>query len=203
MKISGIYKIINKINEKYYIGSSKDIKDRWNTHKQSLRNNNHHNDHLQRAWNKYGENAFDFVVIELIPEMSLFNVEKKYLNEAKTNPNSYNLIFYPQGGSQSVYVREKMKKHHYLRNGGENPMLGKTHSEKTKELLRQKRLGKIPSNKDTKIYTFVNLMTHETFIGNKESFALKVGVSIPNVSAFVRGKYHSSKGWIVKLALGL
>jgi hypothetical protein len=47
MKISGIYKIINKINNKYYVGSSKHI-----------------NPHLQNAWNKYGQNNFDFVITE-------------------------------------------------------------------------------------------------------------------------------------------
>jgi predicted GIY-YIG superfamily endonuclease len=197
-KISGIYKIINKTNGKYYVGSSRNIEKRWNTHKRSLRKNNHHNEYLQRAWNKYGENAFDFVIVELIPKISLFNIEKRYLIEAETDRNSYNLTFYPCGGPQPDYVKKKMKRNHYLNNGGKNPMLGKTHSDKSKNLMRSKALGRPPSNKDTKIYTFLNLMTNEIFIGNKENFSLKAAVSIPNVSAFVRGKYHTSKGWIVK-----
>ena len=68
MKISGIYKIINKINGKYYVGSSVNIKDypnnRWSRHIADLNANRHHNDYLQRAWNKYGQDAFEFIIIE-------------------------------------------------------------------------------------------------------------------------------------------
>ena len=48
----GIYKIINKVNGKYYVGSSLNINKRWSVHKSALSKNKHHNDHLQNAWNK-------------------------------------------------------------------------------------------------------------------------------------------------------
>lgn len=32
-KICGVYKIKNIVNDKFYIGSSKDIKKRWKQHK--------------------------------------------------------------------------------------------------------------------------------------------------------------------------
>jgi group I intron endonuclease len=194
-KISGIYKIINKVNNKYYVGSSRNIKNRWNTHKQSLKNQSHHNEYLQRAWNKYGENAFDFLIEKEVLEDKLFEVEQEYLNEAKINSNSYNLIFYPQGGPQPEYIRCKMRKNHYLKNGKKSSMYGKHHTEKSKELIRQKALGRIAPNKDCKIYDFIYFKTGERFSGTKEDFSKKVGVCIPFVSAFIRGQYHSSKGW--------
>ena len=52
-KKRGIYKILNKIDGKFYLGSSKDIEHRWIDHIRELRKNNHHNDYLQHAWNKY------------------------------------------------------------------------------------------------------------------------------------------------------
>ena len=54
---SGIYQIRNKINGKIYIGSSADKKgilQRWKQHVKDLKNNIHHNKHLQTAW-KYAE----------------------------------------------------------------------------------------------------------------------------------------------------
>lgn len=60
----GIYKITCISNSKIYIGSSIDIKRRIQNHKAALRNNRHDNIHLQRAWNKYGENNFTFEIIE-------------------------------------------------------------------------------------------------------------------------------------------
>jgi group I intron endonuclease len=72
---SGIYRIRNLINNKIYIGSSKDLEDRWNDHKRDLNYNTHHCDHLQNAWNKYGEKNFVFEIINEcspIKELLLF-----------------------------------------------------------------------------------------------------------------------------------
>ena len=66
LSYSGIYCIINIQNGKKYIGSSKNIRKRA-----ELRHNNHDNQHLQNAWNKYGEEKFDFYVIEACPENTL------------------------------------------------------------------------------------------------------------------------------------
>ena len=60
----GIYKITNTANGKVYIGSSVDVHGRFNCHRSDLRNNRHGNQHLQNAWNLYGENSFVFEIIE-------------------------------------------------------------------------------------------------------------------------------------------
>ena len=46
-----------------YIGKGVDIKDRWNSHKSSFKNNNHNNKYMQRVFNKYGENIFKYYII--------------------------------------------------------------------------------------------------------------------------------------------
>lgn len=63
MNQSGIYEIVNTVNGKRYIGSSKNIKFRWCIHKTELRQSAHHCAHLQAAWNRYGEEAFQFRVL--------------------------------------------------------------------------------------------------------------------------------------------
>lgn len=63
-KFSGIYCIENKINHKTYIGSSKNIYQRLLKHFALLRHNKHENAHLQNAWNKYGEDNFEWLVLE-------------------------------------------------------------------------------------------------------------------------------------------
>jgi len=60
----GIYKIKNKITHKVYIGESINIAQRWSTHKSELRRGVHHSERLQKEWNKYGERAFRFSVVE-------------------------------------------------------------------------------------------------------------------------------------------
>lgn len=62
---SGIYAIICKNSNKCYIGKSINIYRRWTSHKEHLRKGAHCNIHLQRAWDKYGKEAFEFIVLEL------------------------------------------------------------------------------------------------------------------------------------------
>jgi len=78
--ISGIYKIKNIVDEKYYIGSSKNINRRWDKHRWRLRSNKHENIILQRAWNKYGEENFIFEIVEECETYMLLELEQKYLN---------------------------------------------------------------------------------------------------------------------------
>lgn len=78
--ISGIYKITNTVNGKFYIGSSKNIKRRWLEHKNQLQENRHANDHLQRSWNKYGADCFCFEIIEECEEERLLEREQYYID---------------------------------------------------------------------------------------------------------------------------
>ena len=80
---SGIYKILNKITDKFYIGSATDFYERWHSHKHYLSKLNHHNVHLQRAWIKYGELAFEFIILEICDTTKLEEIEQRWID--KTN----------------------------------------------------------------------------------------------------------------------
>lgn len=58
-----IYKIENIVNGKLYIGQSTDVNKRKLTHFNDLKNNKHGNQHLQRAFNKYGKSNFKHLII--------------------------------------------------------------------------------------------------------------------------------------------
>lgn len=60
----GIYKIKNKVNHKVYIGESINVKARWSNHRSDLRKGTHHSKYLQADWNRYGEKAFKFSIVE-------------------------------------------------------------------------------------------------------------------------------------------
>lgn len=60
-----IYKIVNKVNGKFYIGSTIRKKHiRKYEHLSQLRKRIHTNSHLQSAFNKYGEPNFEFLIVE-------------------------------------------------------------------------------------------------------------------------------------------
>lgn len=92
-KICGVYKITNLVNEKIYVGSSKDIKSRWAQHKTKLRDGTHGNPHLQNAWDKYSEENFKFEIIEECDPEVQFEREQFYLNELDPfDDNGYNIV---------------------------------------------------------------------------------------------------------------
>ena len=69
MTISGIYSITNQKSGKVYIGSTKDFEARWRDHRYSLSRGIHGNPHLQASWNKYGEDTFEFGVLEYLDSL--------------------------------------------------------------------------------------------------------------------------------------
>lgn len=93
-----IYCIYNKANSKRYIGSASRDKERWRSHRQLLRNKIHFSRHLQNAWNKYGEDNFEFQIVEKIPFDNLTNEEitkllkereEFWIQEYKSNDKLY------------------------------------------------------------------------------------------------------------------
>lgn len=150
MKISGIYKIVNKVNGKYYVGYSKNIYIRWRNHKLYLNKGNHKNTHLQNSWNKYGSNNFDFILLENIPENILSETEQKYLNIAKNEKEKcYNKSFISDEIEMTPEVIDKVRESNRRRIWSKESLLklsiihtGQKHSEKTKEIIRKKKIGK-------------------------------------------------------------
>lgn len=89
-----IYKIINLINGKFYIGSTADKRKRWDHHKHKLNKGLHANQHLQKAWKLYGQDAFAFVTIaQAIDKNNLEILEQQIINETNCcDPNiGYNI----------------------------------------------------------------------------------------------------------------
>ena len=78
MNKSGIYKILNKVNGKYYVGSSKDIDNRWKSHRYQLNHRIHKNKRLQNDWCEYGNDNFDFISIESISLTESEGILKEY-----------------------------------------------------------------------------------------------------------------------------
>ena len=85
---TGIYKITNQINGKFYIGSSKDLSRRKKDHFRLLKKGNSHSIILQRAVNKYKIDNFKFEIIVECSEELLFVIEQKLVDELKPEYNS-------------------------------------------------------------------------------------------------------------------
>lgn len=116
--IAGIYEILNTVNGKRYIGYSENILKRWDNHKYKLRREESCSPHLQSAWCVYGEVAFAFSIVEVLPDgltkQEYEAVETKWVLHFKTNKQEfgYNAVMpgnYPineEGDNKSILFGE-------------------------------------------------------------------------------------------------
>ena len=93
---SGIYKIV--VGDKFYFGSSNDMPRRFSEHRQRLRAKKHKNPIMQRCWDKYGEAAFTFEVVDTCPPEETLEVEQRYLDLVVGVPGCMNIATEAGGG---------------------------------------------------------------------------------------------------------
>jgi group I intron endonuclease len=87
-KQTGVYQIKNKTNSKSYIGSTiMSFTKRLEHHRCLLRKGKHKNTHLQRAWDKYGEENFEFIVIEVVDKCCTLEREQFFIDTLKPEYN--------------------------------------------------------------------------------------------------------------------
>lgn len=141
---SGVYQILNTVNGKRYVGSAVNFASRWSMHKHQLYRGKHHSPYLQRAWDKHGEEAFEFVVIEYTSRELAVATEQKYIDAhlCYLPDNGYNIC--PTAGSsrgvkQSQEARQRMAL----------SQTGRRHTQETREKIAASRRGK-PRSEETK-----------------------------------------------------
>lgn len=213
---SGIYKIINIETQNYYIGSSINIEIRWKKHVYDLNRGKHDNIFLQRSWNKYGREKFTFQTIldcDGYCRKDLLNIEQCYLdnldvlayNLSKHSSGGDNLTNHPNREDIIRKIREAViKTYENMSNekkdlfrtsklGDNNPMFGKTHSKKIRDIISQKNKSYYLLNKSHR----TNKTLEEMFgaakareIKNKLSEFAKLRIKDKNP---FYGKHHSKE----------
>lgn len=100
---AGIYKITCKHEKILYIGSSKNIEERWVQHKSKLNRETHHNNKLQTSWDAYGSDNFVFYIVEATDNLS--QREQHWLNLYW--PDCYNASKYANNVMANIEVATK------------------------------------------------------------------------------------------------
>lgn len=147
MSKSGIYAIRNTINGRLYIGSAVDLDGRFAMHRYSLCRGSHHNQHLQRAYSKYGSTVFDFVVLERIHRTRLIEREQVYLDYAfKMKMMPYNISSIAGSSLNTKHSYEARCKMSIAQKGNRNAIgnkiwVGRHHSLEARKKMSTAKLG--------------------------------------------------------------
>lgn len=168
----GIYLIKNIINNKCYIGSSKDIRQRFNKHRNDLRKGRNHNILLQRAWDKYHEENFKFEILEECDENNLIIREQYYLDTLKHEYNIVDIAGRPLGYKHTKEAKEKISR------ANKGRQFTEEHKLKLSINLKGKNKGKSPWIKGRK-HTEVSLK--------------KMSESLKGRVVWNKGKHHSEE----------
>lgn len=157
----GIYKIVNLIDNKVYIGSSINVENRLKVHFRALEKNRHKNRHLQCAFNKFGVECFSWKVMEFCSLETLLEREQFYIDlykgfEYNLSPTAKNTLGteFSEEAKQKISIAIKGRvssfkgKHHSLEAKMKNSLAhqGKHSSSKT-----EFKKGQIPWNKGKKL----------------------------------------------------
>lgn len=169
---TGIYRIVNVVNMKMYIGSAagkQGFGGRWRIHRFDLLRGSG-SPRLQNAFNKYGEASFKFEILCVCRPQEAIRYEQVFLdifeswrpetgyNIAKiagsrlgvphTEETKRKLSMYKGrqsrlGQAVSVESRQKMSVSHL----GKQPRLGQTQSDATKKKISEKMKGRVSNRK--------------------------------------------------------
>ena len=136
---SGIY--IISYNNKNYVGSSSNLKKRIREHFSCLKRNTHPNSRLQRAFNKYGIEAFSYKIVSICPPEYLIKLEQWFIDNTKNTVNLNPFAYSSKGRVVKKSTRKKISK----------ALIGKVVSDETRQLLSKSKLGKLqPKSEETK-----------------------------------------------------
>lgn len=149
---SGIYQIRNLVNNRIYIGSSKRLEHRKETHFSDLKLNRHHSRYLQRAYNKYREENFVFEILITCDPSMLIWYEQQFLDQWKPeyniNPNAKNCL----GRKFTAETINKLRESHMGHKHTDEQKIkfslarkGHTVSEETRKKIGAKHRGKYVS----------------------------------------------------------
>ena len=187
---SGIYKLT--INNKFYIGSAKNIGIRLSKHLLDLERNLHHSIYLQRTWNKYQN--INIEIIEICD--NIIEREQYYIDTLQPHFNLCKNATNCNGIKRSENHKNKISEHHknnkeYWDNIYANRIIN--HSDETKEKIRIASIGRQFSKETRNKISKAKVLSNEIILKIKQlrlsgvsisKTAQQLGISISSVKRY-------------------
>ena len=164
IKISGIYKISDTNNNKFYIGSSNNIEYRIKKHFELLKRGKHHSIFLQRAYNKNGGNNFSYEILEVCKIDDLLIAEQIHLNKIEDWKMCYNMSKTASGCNYDI----------------------QTHPNRD-AIIEKQRIGNL--GKHTKPF-FIDGVRYETLLDAEIELNIKFGTIANRIKSWKNKNYY-------------
>lgn len=221
-KVSGIYEIVNLVNGKRYIGSTSNFKRRWQDHVSYLKRGQHHSPQLQRAWFKYGQAAFEFVVIEYCATSILLDREQAHIDvmapaynvcqvagssrgishtaKAKANMSAAQKAHWAQPEARAALLERVRKPENRAKssaaNRGNTYAKGKPRPQHVRKKISDALSGTKHHQTDWRVHTLRN-SDGVVVSGIQIDIRTKTGITGPELSNLISGRRSIAKGWRV------
>ena len=200
---SGIYRITNTSNGRFYIGFTYNFQIRWNKHSSDLKRNKHPNAFLQNDYNVCGDDAFSLSVIEVVETIDndsrvlleqqyldlyhdnkvvCYNIQKKVIPDPTTYSHNPKVTSQRNSRPMPQHTKEALLKAN----------IGRKLSEEHKQKLRLAKLDKKQSLEHRE-KSIRNLRKRKSWQTTQET---KIKSHLPNV---VRNIHKKPKTKLVKL----
>lgn len=202
-ELSGIYKILNTLNGKFYIGSAVNFKMRFRVHKNELNRNCHTNRHLQFAWNKYGSGIFKFEIIEYCEKEKLLEHEQYWIDLTNCCDDKIGYNLSPVAGSQLGFKHSEETKSKYkiIRSNVSleiREKISKTHTgmKRSPAHIKNAANAKIGFKHSKEAKAKIGLANSISLIGNIHSEETKLKMSVSRKNYLFSKKYAGNTQWL-------
>lgn len=164
-KISAVYKITNTVTGDFYIGSSKDVKQRWASHKCLSVWKKCQNNPIYKDFQKYGLENFDFQILEEAEIECLKEKEQQFIEILKPTYNSNRA-----NGWDTEKIKKSQKKYQ--------------ETDKRKDYLKSDKYKKFHRKANSKYNKQLCIYNGEilTLVALSSRF-IRAGVEHPNIEA--------------------
>lgn len=192
-KGTGIYAIVNRASSKIYVGSTGcSLKRRWSCHQSLLKSGRHYNRHLQAAWNKYGEEVFEFLVCEYVDSSTRLTEREQYwLDELRLTCAVYNASIIVGANRRGCKATEETRRRLRESHMGNTSAMGSKRTKGQRRRNGEAKAGPYPA--------FAHKKTGEIIPAGRNLNALcrKRGLYNANMHAVKNGHRHSHHGWVL------
>lgn len=209
--MSGIYRIRNLRNQKSYVGQAAlSFEKRFKEHRHYLRHGKHHSRHLQRAWDRYGEQALAFEVIEEISRgqksergfaQVLSEREQFHMGVLRTTDPLFGYNVSPRAGSQLGY-RHSEESRRRMSEAGRGRILPEKWRQNIADSMKAKGITRSRAERDRLSIRRAQLRKEEVFGAldmyeegmPQEKIAERFEISLPAMNKIIRGRSYCRVG---------